>query len=495
MNSLFRILSIFMTLAFISVEVGAKAFERTGSYSNIRIDLDDGYAEISLKTNLKLDTIAGEPNVLCSGTWSFNYAIIDGNRYDQGDLPSDVISELSLYDVDILYTTTMTFHEHYYVQCDHGVFYKSGSSKASTTTATISNWNKIFTAGTDAFNISTVSEYYSESEAKKYMKELKEKGNLYSSRTWNDVPSKVSDKVLNAHINVNSIRQYIEKEKKEKEKNKLAKREKEKKDLDDFDDLLASTEDRNNNHSSSSDDIFDDSTRERQVNNNSNDIFDDSTNGTHSESISFEEMLDDTERIKLLIYDVPTNTNKNVITIRGKVENISSIDTSKILFKLNGLEQMVSLNRNGTFENKIVLFNGQNDIDIVYTSATKKEQKHITIHSSTRPVKARFTLVWDSYNSDMDLHVYGPNGDHCYYSKQGTSNMNLDVDNTKKYGPENISVKLNNTPGVYKAYIKHYNGNSGNVTLYIYLDNRLIETKKSFLSGKRKWHAYDLIIE
>lgn len=73
--------------------------------------------------------------------------------------------------------------------------------------------------------------------------------------------------------------------------------------------------------------------------------------------------------------------------------------------------------------------------------------------------------------------------------------MQLDVDNTSGYGPENISVRLNQHPGTYKVYINHYGGHSGNVTLYIYLDNRLIATEKRNLSGRRKWHAYTLEIE
>jgi len=93
----------------------------------------------------------------------------------------------------------------------------------------------------------------------------------------------------------------------------------------------------------------------------------------------------------------------------------------------------------------------------------------------------------------MDLHVEGPNGDHCSYNNKMTTNMQLDVDNTSGYGPENISVRLNQHPGIYSVYINHYGGRAGNVTLYIYLDNRLAATKKSFLSSGR-WHAYDLEI-
>ncbi len=209
---------------------------------------------------------------------------------------------------------------------------------------------------------------------------------------------------------------------------------------------------------------------------------------------SFEDLLEETEKIKLTINAIPHIINANVITVSGKVENVSSIDSSEIVFQVNGLEQPVYLARDGSFSNKVVLFNGENQIDINYSSAAKNESKTIHVKSNTPPVKARFTLTWDNGSSDMDLHVYGPDGDHCSYGNKTTSNMRLDVDNTSGYGPENVSVKLNQHPGTYRVDIKHYGGNSGNVTLYVYLDNRLVATERSHLSGSTRWHAYDLEI-
>ena len=239
-------------------------------------------------------------------------------------------------------------------------------------------------------------------------------------------------------------------------------------------------------------DILEDTEALEHESTNVDDMFEEEI--TKNETISLEDMLEDTEDVKLLVGSIPRNTQNNIVEITGQVKNVSSIDNSKVTFKINGLTQTVYLNKNGSFSNKVVLFNGDNNIDVVYESLGVVKKKSFTIKSSTPPVKARFTLTWDSSDSDMDLHVYGPSGDHCYFSNRGTSNMNLDVDNTKRYGPENISVKLQQQPGKYKVYIKHYGGNSSSVTLYIYLDNRLVRTKRAHLSGKRRWHAYDLDI-
>jgi hypothetical protein len=214
------------------------------------------------------------------------------------------------------------------------------------------------------------------------------------------------------------------------------------------------------------------------------------TNSTNS----FEDILEESEKVSLILHNPPRTTRANVITISGKVENFSSIDSSEIIFKVNGLEQPVYLDKDGSFSNKIVLFNGDNTIDVEYSSAAGEEHKQITVTSTTPPVKARFTLTWDRGGSEMDLHVKGANGDHCSYTNRVTTNMQLDVDNTSGYGPENISVKLNRYPGKYKVYINHFGGQAANVTLYVYLDNQLVATEKSFLSSGR-WHAYDLEID
>lgn len=213
-----------------------------------------------------------------------------------------------------------------------------------------------------------------------------------------------------------------------------------------------------------------------------------------SKSLSLRERLAKADKAQLIIKEYPRSTRSNVVTIKGLIKNMSSIDSSKVKFYLNGMEQPVNLKRDGSFNNKIVLFNGDNHIKVSYLSSDGKISKNIVINSSTPPVKARFTLVWDSSGSDMDLHVKGPNGEHCSYNNKKTMNMRLDVDNTKAYGPENISVELNGR-GRYKAFIKHYGGNSGRVTLYTYLDNRLVKTSSKYLSGNKQWTAYTLDID
>ncbi len=50
----------------------------------------------------------------------------------------------------------------------------------------------------------------------------------------------------------------------------------------------------------------------------------------------------------------------------------------------------------------------------------------------------QFTLIWDS-DADLDLHVIEPGGKEIYWEEpKGKLGGELDVDNTKGFGPENI---------------------------------------------------------
>ncbi|HHJ13376.1 MAG TPA: hypothetical protein ENJ79_03240, partial [Gammaproteobacteria bacterium] len=175
----------------------------------------------------------------------------------------------------------------------------------------------------------------------------------------------------------------------------------------------------------------------------------DSSESSREDKDPFEAQLEETEQLSLTVDVPPRDTSTNVIRISGRINNYSSISGSSVNFQVNGLTQPVLLQSDGRFSNKVVLFNGDNTIDIDYRDNLTRLHKRLVVHSTTPPVKARFTLVWDSRHSDMDLHVEGPGGDHCSYSNKTTANMQLDVDNTKQYGPENISINLNGHPGRY----------------------------------------------
>ncbi len=70
-------------------------------------------------------------------------------------------------------------------------------------------------------------------------------------------------------------------------------------------------------------------------------------------------------------------------------------------------------------------------------------------------------LTWGARPTDLDSHLYTPNGSHVYYGSQGSlvsvPFANLDVDDTSSYGPEVVTVvKL--MVGTYKYAINNYSG-------------------------------------
>jgi len=86
----------------------------------------------------------------------------------------------------------------------------------------------------------------------------------------------------------------------------------------------------------------------------------------------------------------------------------------------------------------------------------------------------QFTLIWDN-NADLDLHVIEPGGKEIYWEyprgKEGLGGE-LDVDNTKGYGPENIywltddpsgdgQVKGPGPPGEYRWFVVYWGGFGG----------------------------------
>lgn len=85
----------------------------------------------------------------------------------------------------------------------------------------------------------------------------------------------------------------------------------------------------------------------------------------------------------------------------------------------------------------------------------------------------QFTLIWDA-DVDLDLHVVEPGGKEINWEeRKGEQGGELDVDNTKGYGPENIywlvesdgpgSTRIRGAgpPGVYRWFVSYYGGFGG----------------------------------
>lgn len=71
-------------------------------------------------------------------------------------------------------------------------------------------------------------------------------------------------------------------------------------------------------------------------------------------------------------------------------------------------------------------------------------------------VHLRVVLSWDSDNTDLDLHVVSPDGQHVFYGDRLAKNGGaLDVDVTTGFGPE-IFAHPSPPPGVWHVYVNYY---------------------------------------
>ncbi len=86
----------------------------------------------------------------------------------------------------------------------------------------------------------------------------------------------------------------------------------------------------------------------------------------------------------------------------------------------------------------------------------------------------QFTLIWNTDSVDLDLHVLEPGGKEIFWEEpKGNLGGELDVDNTKGYGPENVywlvesdgpgseKVKGPGPPGTYKWFVVYWGGFGG----------------------------------
>src|SRR5690606_23062342 len=116
-----------------------------------------------------------------------------------------------------------------------------------------------------------------------------------------------------------------------------------------------------------------------------------------------------------------------------------------------GYTQDFDIAPDGRFRFKAVLRSGLNRLKIVV--GHRSADQHVTLDRA--PVSLRATLTWNHGNSDVDLHLIDPAGQRCSYQAKTVGTMQLDVDNTSGYGPENIYV-ARATRGTYSVEVQNY---------------------------------------
>ena len=90
----------------------------------------------------------------------------------------------------------------------------------------------------------------------------------------------------------------------------------------------------------------------------------------------------------------------------------------------------------------------------------QKMQFYSTPGTGTIRARLRLVLSWDTDNTDLDLHVVTPDGEHAWYGNTVLKNSGaLDMDVTTGYGPEIFAMPAP-VHGRYQVYINYYGGRS-----------------------------------
>lgn len=150
-------------------------------------------------------------------------------------------------------------------------------------------------------------------------------------------------------------------------------------------------------------------------------------------------------------------TRERIVTVRGSVTGEGL--PPRVTLVVNGVAQNVALD-GGLFESEQVLAPGRNAIVILAENAAGVGRESVSLLARVPRKDLRVTLTWDTFGSDMDLWLTGPDGEKCYYENPESSfGATLDTDVVEGFGPETITLSRCSA-GSYTVRV-HYFGDHG----------------------------------
>ncbi len=144
--------------------------------------------------------------------------------------------------------------------------------------------------------------------------------------------------------------------------------------------------------------------------------------------------------------------------IRGRILGKPK-ETSPLTLIVNGLDMPLPADGD-TFARPFIFGRGSNSVE-VRQGANRHAVQFYEARANVTPTRLRVLLSWDTDNTDLDLHVVTPDGEHIYYgNRTAASGAALDIDVTTGFGPEIISAPAPKN-GTYLVYVNYYGSGYG----------------------------------
>ncbi|POP45052.1 hypothetical protein CHU32_14165 [Superficieibacter electus] len=149
--------------------------------------------------------------------------------------------------------------------------------------------------------------------------------------------------------------------------------------------------------------------------------------------------------------------------IRGQIKNFTP-SGKKVPGRLvvNGVSMPQRVETDGSFARPYIFSEGSNSIEVVSPDGNSRNRVQFYSTPGTGAIRARLRLVlsWDTDNTDLDMHVITPDGEHAWYGNQALNNGGaLDIDVTTGYGPEIFAMPAP-LKGRYLVYVNYFGGRS-----------------------------------
>jgi uncharacterized protein YfaP (DUF2135 family) len=152
----------------------------------------------------------------------------------------------------------------------------------------------------------------------------------------------------------------------------------------------------------------------------------------------------------------PSNrtTTASIVKVAGEVPGARS-DT--VALNVNGSLLAVPVT-DAKFVATVPLVPGENTIEVTsggIVSTLMGGSSAVRIFADIKPADIWTQLTWDG-PGDIDLHLFLPNTEHCFYQNKKTqAGAELDIDNTVADGPEHI-VMEHALPGAYQLTVVYF---------------------------------------